>query len=159
MVEGGNSNAGSFIPSATSAFLTLASNFNGSRLLQGLLITEEQLVRGATDALKQIAAALPTVATAPTKAITTLANFAATLTDTFNQKVSSIYGGMSDRVVGPMLLVEASRALGSAGVTPAALLNLYALNPGHTFNLGTFVTGSNPGKADVALTQTLVSLK
>jgi hypothetical protein len=35
---------------------------------------------------------------------------------------------------------------------------LYALNPGHTFNLGDFVTGINPPKAEIALTQTLVSL-
>ncbi|HEY3743507.1 MAG TPA: hypothetical protein VGL53_26865, partial [Bryobacteraceae bacterium] len=159
LVEAGNSNAGSFVPTAASSLIQLALNSTGDRLLQSLLFTEAQIVGGATDALKSIAAALPALAKTPTKAITTLANFASQLTDTFNSRVSSVYGGMSDRVVGPMLLVEASRALGSAGVMPAALMNVYALNPGHTFNLGTFVTGSNPATTDVALTQTLVSLK
>jgi hypothetical protein len=65
---------------------------------------------------------------------------------------------MSGRVVGPMLLVEASAALGSAGVPPAAMLTLYALNQGHSFDLGTFIDGKLPPKTEVALTQTLVSL-
>jgi hypothetical protein len=57
-----------------------------------------------------------------------------------------------------MLLMEASAALGSTGAKPSARLLLYALNPGHPFQLGDFVTGANPSRADVALTQTLVSL-
>jgi hypothetical protein len=116
------------------------------------------MIGGAVDALKQVAAGFSSAAATPTQAIKVLANFAAQLTDTFNQKVNSVYGGMSDRVVGPMLLVEASAALGSPGVPPSALMALYALKPGHTFKLGDFVTGTNPPKTEVALTQTLVSL-
>jgi hypothetical protein len=56
------------------------------------------------------------------------------------------------------MLVQASAALGSPGVLPSALMSLYALNPGHAFNLADFVTGTNPPKAQVALTETLVSL-
>jgi hypothetical protein len=116
-------------------------------------------VSGATDALKQVSAALATADTAPTQAIKTLAKFAAALTDTFNQRVSAIYSGMSGRVVGPMLLVESSRALGSIGAKPDAMLTLYALNPGRAFDLGTFIDGKTPPQREVALTQTLVSLK
>jgi hypothetical protein len=87
-----------------------------------------------------------------------LAQFAADLTDAFNDKVNSIYSGMSGRVVGPMMLVESSAALGSADVKPAAMLILYALNQGHSFDLGTFIAGNMPPAAEVALTQTLVSL-
>jgi hypothetical protein len=93
------------------------------------------------------------------QAIRTLAGFAADITDTFNQRVSSVYSGMSGRVVGPMLLVESSSALGSLGVQPAARLTLYALGPGHMFNLGTFIDGKEPPQPEVALTQTLVSLR
>jgi len=101
---------------------------------------------------------LNSAATAPTKAIQALASFAAELTDTFNHRVASLYAGISGRIVGPLLLVQSSAALGSAGATPKAMLNLYALNPGHAFKLETFVDGKNPPKSDVALTQTLVSL-
>ncbi len=101
---------------------------------------------------------MTTAATAPTQAIKTLAKFAADLTDTFNQRVTTVYSGMSGRVVGPMLLVESSSALGSPGTRPAAMLALYALNPGHTFSLSTFIDGLMPPQSQVALTQTLVNL-
>ena len=107
---------------------------------------------------KQIAAALGTAATSPTQAIKTLAQFAADLTDTFNHRVTTVYSGMSGRVVGPMLLVESSRALGSPGAKPAAMLAVYTLDPGHTFSLGTFIDGAMPPESQVALSQTLVSL-
>lgn len=139
-------------------FVELALNATGDVFLSSLLFTEAQLVRGATDALSNIAEALPKAATAPTQAIKTLAKFAADLTDTFNNRVRSRYSGMSGRFVGPMLLVESSRALGSQGVKPAARMSLYALNPRHTFDLSTFIDGKLPPKKEVALTQTLVSL-
>lgn len=169
LVEAGSSNAGFFDPSAmTAKFIELAIDSSGDVRLQSLLYTESEMIGlkpsllyhggGATKALADINGALSDAATAPTMAINLLADFVAQLTDTFNQKVSSVYDGMPDRVVGPMLLVEASAALGSPGVPPAALMALYALKPGHAFNLGDFVSGTNPPKGDVALTQTLVSL-
>lgn len=127
-------------------------------LLRSLLFTEAQLVRGATDALKQVSAALATAGTAPTQAIKTLAKFAADLTDTFSKRVGSVYAGISGRVVGPMLLVESSGALGSLGTTPTAILSLYALKPEHTFKLGDFIDGKMPPQTEVVQTQTLVSL-
>jgi hypothetical protein len=159
LLEAGSGNAGFFAPSMAGRFVELALNVTGDRFLSSLLFTEAQLARGATDALGQVAAALAAAATAPTQAIKTLAKFAADLTDTFNQRVNSVYSGMSGRVVGPMLLVESSRSLGSPGATPAAMLALYSLNPGHTFDLSTFIDGQMPPESQVALTQTLVSLK
>jgi hypothetical protein len=38
------------------------------------------------------------------------------------------------------------------------MLNLYALKPGHTFELGTFIDGELPPQTEVALPQALVSL-
>jgi hypothetical protein len=158
LVEAGSSNTGFFDSSQTTKRISDALDSNGEIYLQSLLFTESQIISGATDALKQIGKALTAAGTAPTIAMKLLANFVAQLTDTFNRKISSAYIGIPDRVIGPMLLVEASAAVGSAGVPPAALMALYALNPGHTFNLGDFVTGAKPPKSDVALTQTLVSL-
>ena len=159
LLAAGSGNADFFVPSMAGRFVELALNATGDVFLGTLLFTETQLVDGATDALKQVSAALAAAATAPTQAIKTLAKFAAALTDTFNQHVSTVYSGMSGRVVGPMLLVASSGALGSIGAKPAAMLTLYALNPGHTFDLGTFIDGKMPPQREVALTQTLVSLK
>jgi hypothetical protein len=156
--EAASGNASFFDPTMAGRFIELALNATGDVLLSSLLFTEAQMVGGATDALKNVSAALATAATAPTQAIKTLAQFAADLTDTFNHGASSVYSGVAGRVVGPMLLVESSAALGSAGATPAAMLALYALNPGHAFKLGTFIDGEMPPQSDVALAQTLVSL-
>lgn len=159
LLEAGNGNTDFFAPSMAGRFVELALNATGDVFLKSLLFTEAQLVGGATDALKQVSAALATAASVPTQAIKTLAKFAADLTDTFNQRVSTVYSGMSGRVVGPMLLLESSVALGSLAAKPAALLAMYAFNPGHTFNLGTFIDGKMPPQTEVALAQTLVSLK
>ncbi len=156
--EAGSGNASFFDPSMAGRFVQLALNSTGDVFLQSLLFTEAQMLGGATDALKQIAATMSSAATAPTQAIKSLAKFAAALTDTFNNRVGSVYSGMSGRVVGPMLLVETSNGLGSIGARPTALLTLYALNPGHKFDLGTFIDGQMPPQTEVALTQTLVSL-
>jgi hypothetical protein len=158
LVEAGNSNAQFFAPSMAGRFIELALNTTGATLLNSLLFTEAQLVQGAADALKDSAATAATAATAPTQAITTLAQFAGAITDTFNNRVSSVYSGVSGRVVGPMLLVEATRALGGPGLTPAAMMTLYALKPGHPADLTAFVTGTLPAQANVALSQTLVSV-
>ena len=157
--EAGNSNANFFAPSMASRFVELALNVTGDTFLQSLLFTEAELVGGATDALQQAAGALKTAATAPTDAIKMLASFASNLTETFNKRVNSVYSGVSGRVVGPMLFVEASAAIGSVGTKPSALMNIYALNSGHTFDLGSFITGSMPDRSQVALTQTLVGLQ
>lgn len=157
--EAGKPSAGFFDVSRAGDFVEDALNATGDKNLQSLLFTESQLVDGATDALKKISEALSNLATAPGQAIAALSQFAANLTNTFNNRVSSIYSGVSGRIVGPMLLVESSAALGSVGTNPAALLTMYALKPNHSFALGTFVDGAMPTRADVALTQTLVSLQ
>jgi hypothetical protein len=159
LVAEGSRDAGFFAPSMAGHMIELALDATGDVFLKSLLFTEAQLVGGATDALTQVAAALTKVATAPSQAIKALAKFAADLSDTFNQRISNVYSGMSGRVVGPMLLLESSRALASVSAQPEAMLTLYALKSGHTFDLGTFVDGKTPGQSEVALTQTLVSLK
>jgi hypothetical protein len=159
LLEAGSGDAGFFASSMAPRFVQLALDSTGDVLLHSLLFTEAQLVGGATDALKQISGAAATAATSPTRAIQTQAKFAGDLTDTFNQRVGSIYSGVSGRVVGPMLLVEASKAIGSMGAKPSAMLTLYALVPGHKFQLGTFVAGQTPPQGEVALAQNLVALQ
>jgi hypothetical protein len=156
--EAGNGNVGSFAPTMAGHFVELALGADGDPRFKSLLFTESQMARGAAGALDDIANGLVDAVAAPTTAIRKLADYAAALADTFNNRLSSIYGGASQRALGPMVLVEASNALSAGGVSPAAMLKLYALATGHTFDLGTFVDGTMPSEKDVALTQTLVSV-
>ena len=158
LLEAGSGNVSFFAPFLAGRLVELALDATGDARFGSLLFTEAQLVRGATDALKQISAGAMTAAVAPTQAIKTLAKFAADLTDAFGKQVRSIYSGISGRVVGPMLLAESSIALGSLGAGPAAILSLYAFKPEHTFKLGEFIDGKMPPQTEVAQTQTLVSL-
>jgi hypothetical protein len=157
----GNNNAEFFVAAKTGKFIQMAlDTFVGDEKVQALLTVERDLVEGAAAALKKLSevTAQNTAAGAPTIAIKSLSEFAATLTNTFNNGVTSVYAGNSSRVLGPMLLVEASNALGSGTGIPDALLKLYALTPGHTFTMGTFVDGTMPPQAEVALSQALVKI-
>ncbi len=168
LLEAGSPHANDFDPSNTNGFVTQVLSGVGDDDLGSLLFTESTMIGlkpglfdhggGATKALSDINQALADAGTVPIQAMSLLTNAVAQLTNTFNSKISSIYSSVPDDVIGPLLLVEASAALGSAGALPDALLTLYALNQGHTFNLGDFVTGTNPSKDQVAQAQTLVGL-
>jgi hypothetical protein len=159
LVQEGISNASFFDPKRTDIFINQALNSVGVVSLNGLLQVEEDLVEGARDTLKKLSKVLADSgpAMAPSVAIKAFSEFGAALTDTFNDRVRGVFAGVSARAMGPMLLVEASQALGSAQAQPSALLNLYALKPGHAFKLGDFVEGTMPPQAEVALTQTLLA--
>jgi len=155
---GDGHNAGFFAPSELGDFLNLATNQMGDTLLQSLLITEMELVRGAAGALKDVQQSLNDMPTAPTKAIVSLAEFGAKITDTFNNKLS-IYGNEALRPLSSMLLLAASGALSpGAMAAPRAMLNLYVLNSQHAFDLSQFLAGDLPAQSDVAVAQTLTNL-
>jgi hypothetical protein len=157
--EAGHSNADDFDPSKANRFVEQALNAVGDEFFRSLLISENALVTGAADALAAVSIALGSAQSASGTTIAALAKFAGALTKTFNDEVQTIYSGVSGRTIGPMLLVESSAALGSLGATPHAMLTLLNLKPGHAFDLGSYVDGKNPPQSDVALVQTLVSLK
>ena len=155
---GDGHNAGFFVSDEVRDFQKLATNSMGDTLLQSLLITEMELVRGAVGALKDVQQSLDNMATAPTKAIIHLAEFGAKITDTFNNKLS-IYGNEALRPLSSMLFVAASEALDSVvSATPRAMLNLYVLNSQHAFDLKQFLAGELPAQSDVAVAQTLTNL-
>jgi hypothetical protein len=160
LVESASANISFFEPSAAPNFAKLAMNETGDLLLQRLLYAESRLVRAAAEALQESSTAIGAAGSAlPTRAIKAFASFASEVTEAFHKNISSIYTGISDRVVGPMLLVHASSVLGSSPINPDGLLMLYALKPSHKFELGTFIDGINPPQEDIALVQTLVSAK
>jgi hypothetical protein len=69
-----------------------------------LLCLKARMVSATTDALKQVSSAVATSATAATQPIKTLAKFAADVADTFRERVSRLYSGISGQRCWPMLL-------------------------------------------------------
>jgi hypothetical protein len=95
--------------------------------------------------------------TAPTRAIKELAEFAATLTRTFNDRLTNLYGVNALRTLGPLVLAEASAALGDTGATPTAMMRMYFFKDPHAFRLDRFMKNELPPSADVRLVQTLAT--
>ena len=157
---GDTHNASFFDPHQAGAFQRMTLDGMGDTLLTSLLFTESQIIRGAAASLKDVNSMLDAVATAPSKAIERFANFGADLTNTFNHRLSSVYGNDALRTLSSMILVEASRAIdpGSTPSAPAAMLNILTLQDGHLFDLNDFLTGTPPPKDQVAVAQTLVNV-
>jgi hypothetical protein len=156
----GKPNADLFRPARAGQFVQQALGTMGDDYLFNLLNAESRIVSGATDALRKIAAAIASTATAPAIAVRTLSEFAGTLVDTFNGRLQFLYSPQAVRTLGPTILAEASAAIYPAGqpVRPGAMLTLYVLGQGHAFALNDFLGGALPPRADVATAQTLVSL-
>jgi hypothetical protein len=150
--------AGFFTASEVGDFQRLATNQEGDKLLQNLLQTEVEMVKGAAAALKDIQESLDEMSTAPTRAIVRLAEFGAEITATFNGKLSK-YANEPLRPLSSMLLVSSSGILDPGALTtPRAMLNLYVLNSQHDFDLKKFLAGDLPARKDVAVAQTLTNL-
>ena len=159
--EAGDDHDASFFTAQQAAtFQNMTRSGMGDTLLESLLFTEAEIIRGATTALKDVNKMLDVAATAPTKAINRFADFGADLTDTFNHKLSSVYGDDALRTLSSMVLVEASRALDPDLSTkpPQAMLNILTFTNGHTFDLNDFIAGVMPPKDQIAVAQTLVNL-
>jgi hypothetical protein len=156
----GKPNADLFRPARVSQFVQQALGQMGDDYLFSLLNAEAHIVSGATDALRKIAAAIASTATAPTAAVRALSEFAGTLVDTFNGRLQVLYTPEAVRTLGPTMLAEASAAIYPApqSVRPGAMLTFYVLGQGHSFVLSDFLNGALPPRGDVASAQTLVSL-
>ena len=61
------------------------------------------------------------------------------------------------RTLGPLVLAEASAALGDTGATPTAMMRMYFFKDPHAFRLDRFMTNELPPSADVRLVQTLAT--
>jgi hypothetical protein len=157
---GDDHDASFFAPQQAATFQRMTLDGIGDTLLTSLLFTEAEIIRGATAALKDVNGMLDTIATAPTKAIVRFADFGADLTDTFNHKLSSVYGNDALRTLSSMVLIEASRAIDPnfSARPPKAMLNILTFTNGHVFDLNEFIAGSAPPRDQVAVAQTLVSL-
>ncbi len=157
---GDDDNAEFFTAQQATTFQNVTLSGMGDTLLQSLLFSEAEIIRGATAALKDVNGMLDSVATAPTKAINRFADFGADLTDTFNHKLSGVYGDDALRTLSSMVLLEASRAIDPDLNTqpPQAMLNILTFQNGHAFDLNDFIAGAMPPKNQIAVAQTLVNL-
>ena len=128
--------------------------------MQSLLLSEAEIIRGATAALKDLNGMLDAVATAPTMAINHFADFGADLTNTFNHKLSSVYGEDVLRTLSSVVLLQGFRAIdpGSSTQPPKAMLSLLTLREWTCVQLDDFVAGQIPPKGQIAVGQTPLNL-
>jgi hypothetical protein len=157
---GDDHNASFFTAQQAASFQTMTLTGMGETLLQSLLFTEADIIRGAAAALKDVNGMLDAVATAPSKAVKRFAEFGADFTDTFNDRLRSVYGNDALRALSSMVLLEASRAIDPdfSSKPPQAMLSIMTFTNGHTYDLNDFVAGVMPPRDQVAVAQTLVSL-
>jgi hypothetical protein len=88
-----------------------------------------------------------------------LATFGSTLTEAFNAKITTTYGGGALRPLGTALFLEAAAALTPGlAARPTALLELIVLKGNATFALADYLNGVAPPKKDILERQPIVNV-
>jgi hypothetical protein len=126
------------------------------RLLESLLFTEAEIVRGALEAGLELARFRTERNRDARKAARSLARFGARVTDTFNSRVSSVYGGDALRPLGTILFVAAAQALAGTVRGPSAMLRLVVLNSRTDFAPEDFLRGQEPERG-ILVQQSILS--
>ena len=142
------------------AFQQASLTSDGDTFLGSLCVFESRIVNKAAESLRDVADFMKTAGTAPTKAIASLAEFAADITTAFNKlSGETVFGKASLRSLGSLIFLEASRVLSpDLAARPKAMLNITVLNEQRKFRLGDFLAGEIPPAEDVAMAQRLVSI-
>jgi hypothetical protein len=117
---------------------------NNDTLLRSLLFTEAEIVQGALKSGMQLARFRAQQGTDVKAASRALAAFGATITETFNKRVSSVYGGDAVRPLGTMLFLSAAQALSGRANQASALFRFLALKPDAQFQPADFLQGKFP---------------
>ena len=133
----------------------------GFSQVRALALAETQVVHGVADALKSISQAAGQISVSNTsQMLRLLAQFGAILTKTLNSNMTNLFASATDmRSFGPMIFVELTKALAAnSAVRAKAMLELKSLKPQHTFDIATYVTGSEPTPDQVAVSQTVISV-
>lgn len=149
--------AGFFEPDQAARLQKEALEGSSDGILTGLLMVEGNVVRGARDAGVALAKFLQEAGTRPSDAVATLSSFGSTITDTFNSKIKSTYGGDAVRPLGSMVFLEAASVFDPTAAATKAILDLIVLKQQSKFNLPDFLTGAIPPKEDMIVQQRLVS--
>src|SRR5262249_31486114 len=122
--------------------------------------TEADIIRGAVEALKDVNGMLDAVATAPAKAIKRFAEFGEDFTDTFNHRLSNVYGNDALRPLSSMVSLEASRAIdtGFSSKPPQAILSTVTRTYRQRDDRTDCLEGVMPPRNQGAVAQTLANL-
>jgi hypothetical protein len=126
--------------------------------LKNLLIVEREVIRDAAAAGVAIAGFVK--AKDGVKARQRLAEYGAKVTTAFNSKIGGLFSGTELRSLGPMVFLEAGRALDPrlGDAPPSALLELTVLKDAPSVPLRDIVDGADAPAGDVVHTERLVSL-
>ncbi len=138
----------------------LKDGLGATRQLEALLGMEAGVIKAVNKAIDQVQDALTeAVEGAPQAALASLAEFGATMSKAFHDKVKSIYGDEASRALGSMVLLEATAGLDPTFSVrePNAAFRLLVIDPRGSFLLSDYIKGRLPLEEDVVLQQTLVN--
>lgn len=125
-------------------------------LLKSLLFTEAEIIDGAIQAGLKLEKFVSGSGADVQQATRALAAFGSTITETFNKKITSVYGGDALRPLGTMLFVTAANALVDVQSPPDAMFRFLVMDPQSQFNPTDFLAGKEPQK-DVLIQQTVTT--
>lgn len=125
-------------------------------MFKSLLFTEAEIIHGALKAGQNLAKFREKKGADIKAATRALAAFGGTITDTFNAKVSSIYGGDALRPLGTQLFVAAAQALSGDVQRATALFRFLALKPDAKFQPADFLQGQFP-QDDILIQESIVN--
>jgi hypothetical protein len=128
-------------------------------LLKSLLSTEADIINGAREAGTTLARFLQSGAS-PDQLVETLSRFGLKATDTFNRRISSLYGGDAVRALGTMCFIEAAAALDPTFIDRrlSATLELIVVKKDASFPLASYLDGKVPPAGDVLFEQRYVNM-
>lgn len=117
---------------------------------ESLALSEITRINDIRDAAVKFSKSLGT--DKPEEATKNLAEFGASLVNSFNQGVNERYAGTEYRPFGTVLFAETAKAFGATAeqTRPSAVLELLVLPKDTAYNLKDFLTGNRPGE-DVKL--------
>lgn len=147
--------------SAAQQMVGYVMSASGFPFLKELVLAEAGVINGVAKALDNINAVAASIsASDPSKLLDHLAEFGTELTMALNKHMTNLFAGGDLRLFGPMLFVELTKALASGrnDVRAKAMLELKSLKPKHTFDITSYVSGSEPGPDQIAVSQTVVSV-
>ena len=130
--------------------------------LFSLLFTENDIIKGAREAGYAIAKFTAGNDQKPTEAVKALATFGSKLSETFNAKITSIYGGSALRPLGTALFTEAASMLDSNAAIVAAqltaMLDVTVLRHDAEFALATYLDGKVPEKKEIVIHERILNV-
>ena len=152
--------AGRFAPTEGNVRRILGDMFEtqiSDDILQGLLLVEKSLVKGARDAGLAMAKFTGQSSTDPEAALKALTDFGADVTSTFNKKVRGRFGGAAIRPLGSLLFIEAAAVLAGKSAKPVAVADVAVVKSGVAFPPAGFPQHDRPSQDDVKFEQRIVN--